>query len=280
MAPMRAGEGPNPRGRARPGDDASGRRQRGEACCHHPRFERRPMANGERLDADSNSAAGRGSSIGGGVAGRPGRGAARPDAAPPTAFIAISPAASRARQRAARSRTTACPSTPSGRVQPASVMAVPRMRASRAAVTASGVASRPNSRSIASPARSISASTRASSATMPRISAGGSGSSPARIAISPIAAISACIGPSPPPREAKAPKATARAASPSTSRASPSTAASAGGVSRAPAAALSVAPAGIGGTPPSARARLMVARASMSRCSEMAGMASCSDAFG
>jgi hypothetical protein len=117
---------------------------------------------------------------------------------------------------------------PPGSVQPASVTAVPRMRASRAAATASAEASRPNSRSTASPARSISASTRASSAAMPPISAGGSGSSPERIAISPMAATRVWIGPPSPPRDAKAPKATARAASPSTSRASSSMAAIAG----------------------------------------------------
>jgi rare lipoprotein A len=55
-----AAEERNPREeRARPGDDASGRVQRGEASYYHPRLEGRPMANGERFDADSNSAASR-----------------------------------------------------------------------------------------------------------------------------------------------------------------------------------------------------------------------------
>ncbi len=45
--------------RARPGEDTSGRVQRGEASYYHPRFEGRPMANGERFDAQSNSAASR-----------------------------------------------------------------------------------------------------------------------------------------------------------------------------------------------------------------------------
>ena len=45
--------------RARPGEDTSGRVQRGEASYYHPRLEGRPMANGERFDAQSNSAASR-----------------------------------------------------------------------------------------------------------------------------------------------------------------------------------------------------------------------------
>ena len=50
----------NPREeRARPGEDTSGRVQRGEASYYHPRLEGRPMANGERFDAQSNSAASR-----------------------------------------------------------------------------------------------------------------------------------------------------------------------------------------------------------------------------
>jgi rare lipoprotein A len=49
----------NPRERARPGDDTSGQAHRGEASYYHPRFEGREMANGERFDADSNSAASR-----------------------------------------------------------------------------------------------------------------------------------------------------------------------------------------------------------------------------
>ena len=58
--PVAAEEQPNPREeRARPGEDTSGRVQRGEASYYHPRFEGRPMANGERFDAQSNSAASR-----------------------------------------------------------------------------------------------------------------------------------------------------------------------------------------------------------------------------
>jgi len=50
----------NPREeRARPGEDASGRVQRGEASYYHPRLQGRPMANGEPFDAGSNSAASR-----------------------------------------------------------------------------------------------------------------------------------------------------------------------------------------------------------------------------
>lgn len=45
--------------RARPGDDTSGRIQRGEASYYHPRLHGRPMANGEPFDARSNSAASR-----------------------------------------------------------------------------------------------------------------------------------------------------------------------------------------------------------------------------
>ena len=45
--------------RARPGDDTSGRVQRGEASFYHPNLHGRPMANGERFDAGSNSAASR-----------------------------------------------------------------------------------------------------------------------------------------------------------------------------------------------------------------------------
>ena len=45
--------------KARPGEDTSGRVQRGGASYYHPRFEGRPMANGERFDAQSNSAASR-----------------------------------------------------------------------------------------------------------------------------------------------------------------------------------------------------------------------------
>ncbi len=44
---------------ARPGDDTSGRIQRGEASYYHPRFHGRTMANGEPFDARSNSAASR-----------------------------------------------------------------------------------------------------------------------------------------------------------------------------------------------------------------------------
>ena len=45
--------------RARPGEDTSGRVQRGEASYYHPKLEGRPMANGEPFDAQSNSAASR-----------------------------------------------------------------------------------------------------------------------------------------------------------------------------------------------------------------------------
>ena len=45
--------------RARPGEDTSGRVQRGEASYYHPRLHGRPMANGEPFDARSNSAASR-----------------------------------------------------------------------------------------------------------------------------------------------------------------------------------------------------------------------------
>jgi rare lipoprotein A len=45
--------------RAQPGDDTSGRIQRGRASYYHPRFNGRKMANGERFDIASNSAASR-----------------------------------------------------------------------------------------------------------------------------------------------------------------------------------------------------------------------------
>ena len=58
--PVAAEEQRNPREeRARPGEDTSGRVQRGEASYYHPKLEGRPMANGERFDAQSNSAASR-----------------------------------------------------------------------------------------------------------------------------------------------------------------------------------------------------------------------------
>ena len=58
--PAAAEEQRNPREeRARPGEDTSGRVQRGEASYYHPKLEGRPMANGERFDARSNSAASR-----------------------------------------------------------------------------------------------------------------------------------------------------------------------------------------------------------------------------
>jgi rare lipoprotein A len=44
---------------ARPGDDTSGRIQRGEASFYHDRFDGRRMANGSRFDVRSNSAASR-----------------------------------------------------------------------------------------------------------------------------------------------------------------------------------------------------------------------------
>lgn len=45
--------------RARPGDDTTGRIQLGEASFYHPRFHGQRMANGERFDAGSDSAASR-----------------------------------------------------------------------------------------------------------------------------------------------------------------------------------------------------------------------------
>ena len=58
--PVAAEELRNPREeRARPGEDTSGRVQRGEASYYHPKLEGRPMANGEPFDAQSNSAASR-----------------------------------------------------------------------------------------------------------------------------------------------------------------------------------------------------------------------------
>jgi hypothetical protein len=87
-----------------------------------------------------------------------------------------------------------------------------------------------------------------------------------------MAAIRVWIGPLSPPRDAKAPKATAKAASPNTSRDSASIAAMAGEISAAPASGAASAP-GMAGTPPSAKARLTVARASNRRCSEMAANA-------
>ena len=58
--PVAAEEQRNPREeRARPGEDTSGRVQRGEASYYHPKLEGRPMANGEPFDAQSNSAASR-----------------------------------------------------------------------------------------------------------------------------------------------------------------------------------------------------------------------------
>jgi rare lipoprotein A len=44
---------------ARPGEDTSGRIQRGEASYYHPNLHGRPMANGEPFDSRSNSAASR-----------------------------------------------------------------------------------------------------------------------------------------------------------------------------------------------------------------------------
>ena len=58
--PATAEEERNPREeRARPGEDTSGRVQRGEASYYHPKLEGRPMANGEPFDPGSNSAASR-----------------------------------------------------------------------------------------------------------------------------------------------------------------------------------------------------------------------------
>jgi rare lipoprotein A len=45
--------------RARPGEDTTGRVQRGRASHYHPRLEGRRMANGERFSSRSNSAASR-----------------------------------------------------------------------------------------------------------------------------------------------------------------------------------------------------------------------------
>jgi rare lipoprotein A len=45
--------------RARPGDDTSGRIQRGKASYYHPNLHGRTMANGEKFDASSASAASR-----------------------------------------------------------------------------------------------------------------------------------------------------------------------------------------------------------------------------
>ena len=67
-AQQRAGDGAQQRAqtdrnareeRARPGDDTSGRAQRGEASYYHPSLHGRPMANGEPFDKESNSAASR-----------------------------------------------------------------------------------------------------------------------------------------------------------------------------------------------------------------------------
>lgn len=44
---------------AKPGEDTSGRIQRGEASYYHPNLHGRPMANGEPFDSRSNSAASR-----------------------------------------------------------------------------------------------------------------------------------------------------------------------------------------------------------------------------
>ncbi|MFC7735684.1 septal ring lytic transglycosylase RlpA family protein [Roseomonas sp. GCM10028921] len=58
-APAAAVEERNPRERARPGDDTTGRAQRGKASYYHRSLHGRQMANGERFDTRSNSAASR-----------------------------------------------------------------------------------------------------------------------------------------------------------------------------------------------------------------------------
>ena len=58
-APAAAEERNQREEKAKPGDDTSGRAQRGTASYYHPSLQGRPMANGERFDAGSNSAASR-----------------------------------------------------------------------------------------------------------------------------------------------------------------------------------------------------------------------------
>lgn len=61
MGPVGASqaEPDNPRERAKPGEDTSGRPRQGEASYYHQSLHGRPMANGERFDNNSNSAASR-----------------------------------------------------------------------------------------------------------------------------------------------------------------------------------------------------------------------------
>ena len=58
-APVQAAERNARTQRARPGDDTSGRVQRGQASHYHRRLNGRRMANGERFSVGSNSAASR-----------------------------------------------------------------------------------------------------------------------------------------------------------------------------------------------------------------------------
>jgi rare lipoprotein A len=57
--PAAAADRNSPEARARPGDDTSGRVQRGRASYYSPGLHGRRMANGERFDSRSNSAASR-----------------------------------------------------------------------------------------------------------------------------------------------------------------------------------------------------------------------------
>jgi rare lipoprotein A len=59
LTPALADEAANPREKARPGDDTSGQPRQGEASYYHPSLHGREMANGERFDQNSNSAASR-----------------------------------------------------------------------------------------------------------------------------------------------------------------------------------------------------------------------------
>lgn len=58
-APVQAAERNAQTQRARPGDDTSGRVQRGQASHYHRKLHGRRMANGERFSVGSNSAASR-----------------------------------------------------------------------------------------------------------------------------------------------------------------------------------------------------------------------------
>jgi len=59
VAPVEAADRNVQEQRARPGDDTSGRVQRGQASHYHRRLNGRRMANGERFSVGSNSAASR-----------------------------------------------------------------------------------------------------------------------------------------------------------------------------------------------------------------------------